>query len=45
MELRHGVQDGALTEALVKSTPLFASLSKWGVFATSLIPPAPSIFA
>ena len=30
-----------LTEALVKSTPLLASLSKWGVFATSLIPPAP----
>ena len=45
MELRQGVHDGALTEALVKSTPLWANLSKFGVSATSLMVPGPSVLA
>ena len=41
-ELRHGVQLGAVTKALRKTTPCFAMRSMVGVFTTSLIVGRPS---
>jgi hypothetical protein len=44
-ELRHGVQLGAVTNALRNSTPSPAMRSMFGVRMTSLIPGRPSTFA
>ena len=41
-ELRHGVQLGAVTNALRNKTPCFAMRSMFGVFTTSLIVGRPS---
>src|SRR5436190_24349686 len=44
-ELRHGVQDGAVTNALRKITPSRATRSQFGVLITSFMEDRPSTFA